>query len=395
VFTIRASANHRITSKTELVHREHDRSMNFLFFPGGSYVGGMEIVVQGLMAQLNATGHRTLAVVSGWNNGDYPTRLKASGLSFEEVKLGRFYRSRPLWTLDTLRNLPGAALRLRRLAKEFRPDAAIYPDTQLLLMGSLIFPRLQNVLYQHNDLSNRRPSAVLKVANARLDHIVCVSDFVAAGMRVTGFAPGKITVVHNGVVLPTAPSPSSHERSTQLGIVGQLLPRKQHLTLVRALGILKARRPSLAFCLKIIGNGDGPYAQAVKALIEQLKLQSIVEWSGFFTNRDDIYRNLDVVVAPAIDEPFGTTILEAGAYGLPVVAARSGGFPEMVVDGTTGLLFDPAELESLVAALEKMIVDPSLRDRLGRAGRAHIGQTFSIEYMAHRFADVLSHAEAH
>jgi glycosyltransferase involved in cell wall biosynthesis len=235
----------------------------------------------------------------------------------------------------------------------------------------------------------------VKVANARLDRIVCVSDFVAAGVRVTGFEPEKITVIHNGIVLPTAPSPSSQDRSTQLGIVGQLLPRKQHLTLVRALGILKTRRPSLAFCLKIIGNGNGLYAQAVKELIEQLKLQDVVEWSGFFTNRDDIYRNLDVVVAPAIDEPFGTTILEAGAYGLPVVAARSGGFPEMVVDGTTGLLFDPAELESLVAALEKLIVDPSLRDRLGRAGRTHIGKAFSIEHMAHRFAEVLSHTEPH
>jgi glycosyltransferase involved in cell wall biosynthesis len=369
--------------------------MNYLFFPGGSYVGGMEIVVQGLMAQLNAMGHRTLAIISGWNDGDYPMRLKASGLSFEAPKLGRFYRSRPLWTLDTLRNLPTAAFKLQRLAKEFRPDAAIYPDPQLLLIGSLILPKLQNVLYEHNDLSNLRPSPVMKAVNARLHRIVCVSDFVAASVRNAGFEPRKIAVIHNGIVLPTTLSPASQNQSTQLGIVGQLLPRKQHLTLVRALGILRARRPSLAFRLKIIGSGDGPYVWAVKDLIAQLKLQDVVEWSGFFTNRDDIYRGLDVVVAPAVDEPFGTTILEAGAYGLPVVAARSGGFPEMVLDGTTGFLFDPAELESFVAALEKLITDSSLRDRLGRAGHAHIGQTFSIERMASRFTEVLSHNEAH
>jgi hypothetical protein len=103
--------------------------MNFLFFPGGSYVGGMEIVIQSLMGQLNAMGHPTLAIVSGWNDGDYPTRLEASDLSFEEVKLGRFYRSQPLWTLDTMRNLPAAALRLRQVVRAFRPDAAIYPDS--------------------------------------------------------------------------------------------------------------------------------------------------------------------------------------------------------------------------------------------------------------------------
>ncbi len=368
--------------------------MNFLFFPGGSYIGGMEIVVQGLMTQLNEMGHRTLAVVSGWNNGDYPTRLTASGLSFEEVKLGRFYRSRPLWTLDTLRNLPRAALKLRRLAREFRADSAIYPDPQLLLIGSLILPKLQNVLYEHNDLSNVRRTPGMKMIDARLDRIVCVSHFVAAGVRNAGFEPKKIAVVHNGIVLPANLPLPSGDQPARLGIVGQVLPRKQHLMLVRALGILRARRPSIAFRLKIIGNADGQYAQEVKELVRQLKLGDVVEWPGFFANRDDIYRELDVVVAPAIDEPFGTTILEAGAYGLPVVAARSGGFPEMVLDGTTGLLFDIAELDSFVGALEKLITDSSLRDRLGCAGRNHIGQVFSIERMATRFAEVLSRNEA-
>jgi glycosyltransferase involved in cell wall biosynthesis len=369
--------------------------MNFLFFSGGSYIGGMEVVVQGLMAQLNEMGHRTLAIVSGWNNGDYPTRLRAAGLPFEEVKLGRFYRSRPLWTLDTLRNLPRAALTLRRLVQEFRADSAIYPDPQLLLMGSLILPKLQNVLYEHNDLRNVRRSPAMKMIDARLDRIVCVSDFVAAGARNTGFDPKKIAVVHNGIDLPPNLPLPSRDQPIKIGIVGQVLPRKQHLTLVRALGILRARRSSIAFRLKIIGNDDGAYAQEVKELVGQLKLQDIVEWTGFFTKRDEIYRELDIVVAPAIDEPFGMTALEAGAYGLPIVAARSGGFAETVLDGETGMLFDTADMKSLVAALEKLIADPSLRERLGRSGRAHIGRAFSMERMANSFASALSRNDPH
>jgi len=126
-----------------------------------------------------------------------------------------------------------------------------------------------------------------------------------------------------------------------------------------------------------------------------LQLQDIVEWPGFFTNRDDIYRDLDVLVAPAIDEPFGTTILEACAYGLPVIAARSGGSPEIVLDGTTGLLFDATDVESLVMALKKLITDPSLRARLGRAGRSRVSQTFTLERMASRFAEALSAEKTH
>lgn len=364
--------------------------MNFLFFPGGTYVGGMEIVIQGLMAELNRMGHRTLAVVSGWNNGDYPARLGRSGLSFEEVKLGRFYRSKPLWTLDTLRHLPGAARRLRRLAKAFRADAAIYPDPQLLLLGSTILPDLRNVLYEHNDLSGQRPSPMAKIVNARVHRVVCVSHFVAAGAGSAGLERGKIAVVHNGVVLPDTLAAPSHDRPVRLGIIGQLLPRKRHLMLVEALGVLRTREPAAAFRLKIIGNAEGPYAQEVRQLIEQLQLQNIVEWSGFFTNRDDIYSDLDVVVAPAIDEPFGTTVLEAGAYGLPVVATMSGGFPEMVIDGTTGLLFDAGKIDSLVGALAKVVADPALRVRIGRAGRAHISQTLSLKRMAQRFAEAVS-----
>lgn len=364
--------------------------MNLLFFPGGTYVGGMEIVIQGLMAELNRMGHRTLAVVSGWNNGDYPGRLGRSGLAFEEVKLGRFYRSKPLWTLDTLRHMPGAVRRLRRLAREFRAEAAIYPDPQLLLLGSTILPGLHNVLYEHNNLSGQRPSPVAKIVNARLHRVVCVSHFVAAGAGSAGRDPAKTVVVHNGVVLPDLPTVRSHDQPVRLGIVGQLLPRKRHLLLVEALDILRARHPAASFRLKIIGNSEGDYAGEVRRLVERLQLQAIVEWSGFFTSRDDIYRDLDVVVAPAIDEPFGMTIIEAGAYGLPVVAARSGGFPEVIVDGTTGFLFEPGKPESLVATLARIVADPALRAQVGCAGRAHVGQTFTMERMAQRFAEAVS-----
>lgn len=366
-------------------------SMNFIFFSGGSYVGGMETVIQGLMQQLSKSGHRTLAVVSGWNNGDYPARLQASGLPFAELKLGRFYRSRPLWTLETIRNLPSAALTLRRLAEELRADVAIYPEPQLLLLGSVILPGVKSVLYEHNDVRHRRRSLTTKVTNARLHRVVCVSNFVASGVASNGVGSGKIAVVYNGVMLPSAPAPAlSLDRALQLGIVGQLLPRKQHLTLVEAIGILKRRNPAVRLSLKIIGSAESAYAQAVKELVERLKLQDVVEWSGFFTNLDDIYRHLDIVVAPAIDEPFGMTVLEAGAYGLPVVAARSGGFSETIVDGTTGLLCEPVNPQSLADTLQKLIDDPSLRERLGRAGRSHIERTFTIERMASGFADAVS-----
>src|SRR5689334_11915845 len=123
--------------------------MNLLFVGGGSRVAGMEIAMQRLMIRLNEIDTRTLAVISGWNDGDYPARLRSSDLMFHETRLGRFYRSKPLWTLETLRNFPSAAVALRRIVMQFRPDVAIYVDPQLLVIGSLILPQLRNVLYLH------------------------------------------------------------------------------------------------------------------------------------------------------------------------------------------------------------------------------------------------------
>lgn len=364
--------------------------MNFLFFAGGSYIGGMEIVVQSLMTHLNRLGHQTLAIVSGWNNGDYPSRLRTAGLPFEEVKLGRFYRSKPLWTLDTLKNLPAAVLKLRRIARDFRADWAIYPDPQLVMMGALILPPTPAVLYEHNDRGSGWKPRTVGMCDARLRRVICVSKFVAAGIRSAGFDPNKIDVVHNGIELPPERHSARPVRPVTLGIVGQVLPRKRHLLLVRAIDALRARALPVEFRLKIIGNAEGQYSDEVRELVRELKLESVVEWTGFFASRDDIYRELDVVVAPAVDEPFGTTVLEASAYGLPVVAARSGGFPEMVVDGKTGLLFDADVVTSLADALAAVISDGGLRDRLGQAAREHVSRVFSPERTAVRFAEVLS-----
>lgn len=364
--------------------------MNFLFFPGGSFIGGTEVVVQSLMIELNKMGHGTLAIISGWNNGDYPTRLRESRLAFGELKLGRFYRSRPLWTLDGLRNLPAASSELRRLAREFQPEIAVHVDAQILLLGSLILPNVRNVLYQHTQATGLGRFPSIRSINRRLDRVICVSEFVAATARAARLDPAKIAVVPNGVALPAAPNLGRRPQIVTLGMVGRVSLQKQHMALIAAIGLVKKRQPLAEFRLKIIGTEDQPYAQEVRALSRQLGVEGIVEWAGFVADRDAIYRDLDIVVAPAVNEAFGMTVAEAAAYGLPVVAARSGGFPEMVIDGQTGFLFDVGDVERFAAVLDRLIVDACLREQLGRAGRLHVERHFALRRMAERFAEVLS-----
>jgi glycosyltransferase involved in cell wall biosynthesis len=100
------------------------------------------------------------------------------------------------------------------------------------------------------------------------------------------------------------------------------------------------------------------------------------------------------VVAPAVDEAFGMTVAEAGSFGLPVIAARSGGFPEIVEDGVTGLLVPPDDPKALAQALERLL-DGKLRASLGERARQHIASNFTVKAMAEKFVAAIESFGAH
>ena len=178
----------------------------------------------------------------------------------------------------------------------------------------------------------------------------------------------------SGRVPPSAGPP-------RLGIIGRFSAQKRHGVLLEAL----TRLPAGSCRLSIIGGAD----EGIKERITSLGLSGSVSWPGFIADRAAIYRELDIVVAPAVDEGFGMTAIEAGAYGLPVIAARSGAFPEVVRDGETGLLVAPDDPEALAKALQRLIASSDLRRRLGDAARAHVAASFTVEKMADRFVAAL------
>ena len=104
---------------------------------------------------------------------------------------------------------------------------------------------------------------------------------------------------------------------------------------------------------------------------------------GFRTDVPAVLSLLDVYVLPSRMEGVSLTLLEAMSAGLPVVATRVGGNPEVVVDGATGLLVEPGEPRQLAAALQSLLGDEARRLTLGAAGRRRVDETFSME----RFVD--------
>jgi glycosyltransferase involved in cell wall biosynthesis len=356
--------------------------MKFLFFAGGTTVTGMEVALVSLMSRLNAMGHRATAIVSGWNDGVYPPMLRDAGIDHHLVYLGRIYRNNPDWTRGTLYELRGAAREIRSIAGSMRPHWMVFGEAQSLRFCSRILPWSRRALYLHGE-----PERIMRhpigghLIGWRVRRILCVSEFLAQEVRRTPLRRVPLSVVHNGTPVPPAQRAVSSSGPVRLGIIGRISEQKRHATLLEAL----ARLPANAFHLSIVGGFSKPLEERIAAL----GLAGQVSWTGFVNERAAIYRELDIVVAPAVDEGFGMTAIEAGAQGLPVVAARSGGFPEVIRDSETGLLVEPDDAAALAQALRRLITDAGLRERLGHAARAHVAASFTVDQMAERFVAAL------
>jgi glycosyltransferase involved in cell wall biosynthesis len=354
--------------------------MRFLFFVGGWQFGGMETAYLSLMKGLKALGHQPVAIVCGWTNGVVPELLEQAGIAYHEVRLGRIYLRNPYWTWHTLWRMPLARRRLRRIAAEVQPDWVIFAELQMVLMVASMLPAKRAIYLQSEPGRLMRHAWSARAIDRRLDRVIAVSDFIAGRLSVDR---RKVAVVHNGVELPKAAR--NEHAPVRIGIVGRLAAQKQHLVLLDACAQLKHG----SFELHIVGPKSGPFVRDVERRIAALGLADSVRWTGFVADRDALYGALDIVAAPAIDEPFGLTLPEAGSYGLPVVAARSGAFPELIEDRINGLMFEPGDAEGLAHALRRLIDDSALRHRLGAAARLRVAARFTIEKMARRFLSAL------
>jgi colanic acid/amylovoran biosynthesis glycosyltransferase len=165
--------------------------------------------------------------------------------------------------------------------------------------------------------------------------------------------------------------------------VGRLIPKKGFAHLIRACGLLVGHGKS--FRCEIIG--EGPLEEKLREQITQLGIQNCVELVGPKPQHKLRERLIDarLLVMPSVVDPEGgmdnlpTVIMEAMATGLPVVSTMIGGIPEMVIENETGFLVPQGDAVALAAAIERLINDPLLAKKLGRAGHDRAEKLFSIE----------------
>lgn len=177
-----------------------------------------------------------------------------------------------------------------------------------------------------------------------------------------------------------------------VGCISRLVPRKGQDALVAAWPEVRRRHPDA--WLAIVGAG--PRERALRRAVTRVRgavLPGPVAWEAL----PDAHAALDVFAMPCrtrlagMDvEGLGIVYLEAQASGVPVVAGDSGGAPEAVRDGGTGLVVDGRDRAALVAALDRLLADDDVRTRMGRAGRAWAEQSWSWDAIAARFSSLLA-----
>jgi len=243
-------------------------------------------------------------------------------------------------------------------------------------------------------------SWVERTAAEAADAIIAVSE----GMRRDVLAayplvdPDRVRVVHNGIDTDQYQPDRATDVIERIGMdpsrpsvtfVGRVTRQKGLPYLLRAARSL----PPDAQLVLLAGAPDTPeIAAEVKSLVDELSVAhgSILWIPEMLPKREviQILPHTTVFVCPSIYEPMGIVNLEAMACETAVVASRIGGIPEVVVDGETGYLVEPANPEELAARINELVDDPELAARFGKAGRERAVEHFSWRAIAERTADL-------
>lgn len=157
--------------------------------------------------------------------------------------------------------------------------------------------------------------------------------------------------------------------------IGSLSPKKGLEVAIKACAELIAKGVTVR--LKIVGSGRDSYVSHCRNLAESLGVSAFVEFNGYMPDPYDAYLNSDCLLMCSEHEAFGRVTAEAMAACLPVIGRNSGGTPEVIVDGETGYLFNT--FEELVEAMLKLAQNPSLGQKMGRAGWQRARDLFNIE----------------
>jgi len=200
----------------------------------------------------------------------------------------------------------------------------------------------------------------------------------------------KISIVYNGVDIndfnPDKVSGDSIKSEFSItsddiviGTISQFIHMKGLEIFIEAAKFIIEQVGNVRFL--IVGDrvGDNAYERKLKGLVKDLGIENKVIFTGYRQDIKNVIASMDIFVLASTGEGFGRVLIEAMALEKPVVAANSGGIPEIISDGKTGILVPEKDSQTTASAVVKLINEKGLRERMGIAGRKRVEEMFTIE----------------
>ena len=299
----------------------------------------------------------------------------------------------------------GVMSQLREIVAALRPDILqTHNSKSHLLVKSLAELRAGRLwfAFQHGyaypDFKQRLYNQVDRLTFRSADRVVSVCRAFAPKLVAFGVKPERIRVLHNAAVaFPPVPDLERMQLRDQLGIrdgecvlltVGRLSREKGHADLIRALERLCA----MPQAWKLVLVGSGPEEQALGRLARALDVRERVVFAGSHPNVAPFYAIADLFVLPSHTEGSSNVLLEAMTAGIPIVATRAGGNPEIVLHEQTGLLVPVGDAEGLASAIARLNRDPELAKRLAGAALVRAAREFSVEHYQEQLLQLYTEA---
>ncbi len=300
-----------------------------------------------------------------------------------------------------------AAWRLRRIAKRTNATAIICHGNRALTLALLAFrffngsglsadatlaplkagspsspqprtthhaPRIIAVAHNYQIRRFAKADGCLAITQHLADHLA------AHGAKNIQRMPNMVRIPH--VV------PHGHFREPPvIGSMGRFVQKKRFDLYVQALAILKERGVKF----RAILGGDGEKADSIRALIKNCELENHVTMSGWVRDKAEFFADIDIFALPSQHEPFGLVLIEAMAYGVPVVTTDAEGPREIVHDGVDALLTPRGDAQAMADALEKLIKNEQKARVMAAAAQVMVTRDYSLAAMAERLKTALAH----
>jgi glycosyltransferase involved in cell wall biosynthesis len=284
-----------------------------------------------------------------------------------------------------------AGWKLSRIVKELRPDIVHAHDPHAVALASLALSFLTSGKSPRLVASRRvayhlKGHAFSRWKYHQVDCFVAASNAINQILVGDGIDANRVVTVYEGIELhrvQAEPAANIHAElwlpthAPIVGAVAALTQEKGHKYLIEAAALVVREVPDARFVVL----GEGELRPSLERQVKDLHLDKHVLLPGFRADVLSFIKSFDVFVMSSLFEGLGTSLLDAMALSKATVASDTGGIPEVVSHGETGLLVPPRDSKALAAAIANLLKDEDKRQRMGRAGLERVKRLFTAEQM--------------